>query len=62
VRQFSKRDSSKYRGFEMGLLAAGGLIAFHFRLKVAMAHSIRLQQLQEGRDAGAASRPTREAV
>jgi O-antigen ligase len=48
--------------FETGLLAAGGLIAFHFWLMVAMAHSIRLQQLQEGRDAPAASRPALDTV
>ena len=48
--------------FETGLLAAGGLIAFDFWLMVAMAHSIRLQQLHEGRDAGAASRPALEVA
>jgi O-antigen ligase len=48
--------------FETGLLAAGGLIAFHFWLMVAMAHSIWMLQLQEGRDARAASRPALDAV
>jgi putative inorganic carbon (hco3(-)) transporter len=48
--------------FETGLLAAGGLIAFHFWLMVAMAHSIGLLQMQEGRDAGGASRPALDAV
>ena len=32
--------------FESGLLAAGGLISFHFWFMVAMAHSFRLQQVR----------------
>lgn len=35
--------------FETGLLAAGGLISFHFWMMVVMAHSIRLQRWEGAR-------------
>ena len=40
--------------FETGLLAGGGLIAFHFWLMVSMAHSIRLREKRDVRMPGLA--------